>query len=241
MKKVISLIVVLLVCVSLTCAVFADEFVPSVSYKGAPGLLTIKDAEGKEAIGALRDASGKIVSYVYADCLLLTPVAQAETSTEIPAAAKETLLSVYAALTDGTMNLPYSETLNADSMVIKDLFDLSLICTGDGHAEELAKEGVTLELVFQVDVPDAKKVSVMTYSANAWGEIAKVQDNGDGTITCNFEHLCPVAISVGSPASGDTGKTGDEMGRYLFLWAGLMVASAGVIVTMLVVRRKAKR
>ena len=78
-------------------------------------------------------------------------------------------------------------------------------------------------------------------SKYAWAEIVKTTNNGDGTVTCVFEHLCPVSISVGNPAEGDSGKTGDEMGRYLILWAGLMVVSAGAIVTMVVVRRKAKQ
>lgn len=241
MKKIISLIVVLLVCISLISAVSADEFVPSVSYKDAPGIVTVKDAEGKDAIGVLRDASGKIISYVYSDCLLITSVAKAEASTEIPAEAKETLLSVYAALTDGSMDLPYASNVKADTMVIKDLFDLSWICTDHNHPEELAKEGVTLELIFDLDVAKGKSVVAMTYNNDAWAEIVKTTNNGDGTVTCVFEHLCPVSISVGNPAEGDSGKTGDEMGRYLILWAGLMVVSAGAIVTMVVVRRKAKQ
>lgn len=240
MKKVINLIVVLLVCVSMACAVFADEFVPSISYKGAPSVLTVQDAEGKDAVGVLRDASGKIISYVYEECLLLTPVAEAETSTEIPADAKETLLSVYAALSDGSMKLPYGDTVDASTMVIRDLFDLRVVCTEHNHAEELAKEGVTLELTFNMEVSEKNSIVVMTYD-NAWSEIVKVTNNGDGTVTCVFEHLCPVSISVGSPAGSSSGKTGDEMGRYLVLWAGLMVVSAGAIVTMLVVRRKAKQ
>lgn len=242
MKRAVCLIIALLVCISMAGSVFAEEFVPSISYKGAPEIVTVKDAEGKDAIGIVRDAAGKVLSYVYSDCLLLTPVSSAANSTTIPEASKTELLSVYAALTDGSMTLPYGSDVDADSMVIKDLFDLSWICTEHGHPEQIEPEGVTLELTFDMGVDKNANVVVMTYKNSAWGEIVKAENNGDGTVTCTFEHLCPVSVSVGNSADiTPPAETSDTLGQELVMWTALMAVSAAAVVVLLVVRRKAQQ
>lgn len=242
MRKVMCLITALLVCASLACSVFAaEEFVPSISYKGVPEIVTVKDANGKEAVAVVRNTAGSAVSYVYEECLLVTPVSEASTSTKNPAAAKTELLSVYKALSDGTMTLPYSSKVKASDMVIKDLFDVSFICTGHNHDESLAAEGVTVEFTFDLDVAKDENVVVMTYKNNAWGEIAKVVNNGDGTVTCTFEHLCPVSISVQGESSDVAPGTGDEVGGNMIMWIAIMTVSAAAMVVMIATRRKVQR
>ena len=135
MKRGISLLVVLVFCLSLVCPVFADEFVPSITDKGAPEIVTIKDNEGKDAIGEIIDENGKVIGYLYEDCLVITPVSQAKTSTRIPDDAEELLLEVYDKLCDGSMSLPYEKfnaNLDPAKMVIRDLFDVSWLC-GEGQ------------------------------------------------------------------------------------------------------------
>ena len=146
MRKLICLVTVLLLCVSFACPIFAaEEFVPSISYKGTPDIVKIKDANGQDAIGVIRGANG-VAHYVYEDCLLLTPVASAATDTQIPADAKTELLEVYEALSKGTMKLPYGEDVKAEYMVIRDLFDLSWICDTHGCEEAVEPAGVVLVL-----------------------------------------------------------------------------------------------
>lgn len=238
MRKLICLVTVLLLCVSFACPIFAaEEFVPSISYKGTPDIVKIKDANGQDAIGVIRGANGA-AHYVYEDCLLLTPVSDAATDTEIPTDAKNELLKVYEALNKGTMKLPYGENVKAEYMVIRDLFDLSWICDTHGCEEAVEPAGAVLELTFDLGVAADATVVVMTYKNNAWGEIAGVKNNGDGTVTCTFEHLCPVSISVLNESAGDSDDTGDAFGADLHMWIALMAVSAVAVVAIVVSRRK---
>ena len=105
MRRIVSLLAVLVLCISLACPVFAEEFVPSISDKNAPEIVPGKDDEGKPVIGRiLKD--GKVIDYIYEGCLLITPVSQAKTSTLIPDDAEALLLDVYAKLNKGAMQLP---------------------------------------------------------------------------------------------------------------------------------------
>lgn len=241
MKKLISLVTVVLLLVSFACPVFAaQEFVPSISYKGAPEIVTIKDASGKDAIGVIRDASGAIVRYVYEDCLWMTPVARAAEDPKIPDEAEKELLMVYDALKAGTMKLPYGDNVKPEYMVIRDLFDLSWICETHGCEEEVEPVGVVLELTFDLGVDAKDTVVVMTYKNGAWGEITKVVNNGDGTITCTFEHLCPVSVSVMSKAAGEPDGTGDAFGNGIHMWIALMAVCAVAVVAVTATRRKVR-
>lgn len=238
MRKLICLLTVLLICASLACpALAAEEFVPSISYKGTPSVVSVKDENGNDASAVIRNADGAAAGYVYEPCMVVTPVANAANEKDIPAEAKSQLLAVYKALNDGTMKLPYGEGVKAENMVIRDLFDISWLCD-HGHAAALDPTGVVFEMTFDLGVDADAKVVVMTYKNNAWGEIAKVVNNGDGTVTCTFEHLCPVAIAVESKNAADTDDTGDTIGNNMYLWIVLMVISASAVVIMTATRRK---
>lgn len=80
MKKIISLMLVLIMCLSIAMPVFAaeDTFVPSISEKDGPQLVTITDDEGNPAIGKVPDADGNVIDYIDEDCLVVTPVSQAK-------------------------------------------------------------------------------------------------------------------------------------------------------------------
>ena len=61
---------------------------------------------------------------------MITPVSQVDSSKEIPEDSRALLKQVYAALTDGSMKLPYEKYgLDPAKMVIRDLFDVSFLCT----------------------------------------------------------------------------------------------------------------
>ena len=241
MKKLICFITVLLLCVSIACPVLAtEEFVPSISYKGAPEVVTVQDGSGNDALGVIYDETDAVVRYVYQDCLWVTPVAKAETDSKIPDAAEQELLAVYEALKNGTMKLPYGDNVKAEYMVIRDLFDISWICGTHGCAEEIVPDGVALELTFDLGVKADDTVVVMTYKNDTWSEIAKVVNNGDGTITCTFEHMCPVSISIMDRTAGDPDDTSDSTGNEVYLWTALMVVSAAAVVVAATTRRKVR-
>lgn len=239
MKKIVCFITTLLILASITCPALAtEEFVPSISYKGAPEIMTIKDEDGKDAIGVIRDETGAIIDYVYEGCLWMTPVAKAATDPKIPEKAREELLSVYDALQNGTMKLPYGDNVKAEYMVIRDLFDLSWLCTTHGCAEKVEPVGVVLELTFNLGVKADDTLVVMTYKNNAWGEIVKVVNNGDGTVTCTFEHLCPVSVSIMDRNAGNPDPTGDVYNGELYMWIALMTVSAVAIVLVVATKRR---
>lgn len=238
MRKLICILTAVLMCAALICpALAAEDFVPSISYKGVPRLVTIKDRNGNNAFAVVRNAAGEIVDYMYESCMLLTPVARAADDQDISAGDKAELLEVYDALSNGTMKLPYGEGVDAEDMVIRDLFHIGWLCDHD-HDAALLPEGVVIELIFDLGVDADETVVVMTYKNDAWGEIAKVVNNGDGTVTCTFEHLCPVAIAVESETAGEPGDGGDAFGGTMYLWIVLMVVSAAAVVVVATSRRK---
>ena len=239
MRRIVTLLLVLVLCISLACPVFADEFVPSISDKNAPEIVPGKDPDGKPTIGRiLKD--GEVIDYIYEGCLVVTPVSQAKTSTLIPDAAEELLLDVYAKLNSGAMQLPYekiSSKLDPKKMVIRDLFDASWLC--EEHPEMVAPAGVTVELTFDLGVGKNTDVYVMTYKNNAWKPIVSVENNGDGTVTCVFEDFCPIAFAVQQGSSTPPSQTGDTAD--LTLWIALLAVSALGLVAVVVFRRKIVR
>ena len=199
MKKFIVCLVVMMLCLSMAAPAFATDFTESVEYKDAPTIVPIVDEDGN------------IVSYLDEDCIVITSVADADISTEIPKDAKNLLLWLYQQLMKGDMKMPYelhNPTYDSDDMVIRDMFDVTFLC-GD-HPEMLEKAGVVLVLTFDLGVKPGQDVSVMTYKEEdgGWADIHDIVNNGDGTVTCVFEHLCPVAFSVavgdGPTQTGDT-------------------------------------
>ena len=236
MKKVVCFITAMMLCVSLIGFAFAAdvEFVPSISYKGAPNIVEITDNQGNPAIGTIVNANGENIGYLGTDCLLITPLSEANTSTKIPAAAKETLLSVYEQLDNGSMKLPYGAGVDGDKMIVRDLFDVSWLC--EEHPAIVAAEGVTVTLTFNIGIDAKTDVVVMTYINNTWSEIVSVKNNGDGTITCVFEDFCPVAIAVPVEGSNPPSDTGDHSN--IALWTALLSISAVALVALVVLRRR---
>ena len=211
MKKFIVCLVVMMLCLTMAAPAFATDFTESVEYKDAPTLVPIVDEDGNPRPGAIMDEDGEIIGYLDEDCIVITSVADADLSTEIPKDAKNLLLWLYQQLMKGNMKMPYEKhnaAYGPEDMVIRDMFDITFLC-GD-HPEMLEKAGVVLVLTFDLGVKPGQDVSVMTYKEEdgGWNDIEKITNNGDGTVTCVFEHLCPVAFSVavgdGPIQTGDT-------------------------------------
>lgn len=236
MKKFLACLTVLMICLSLAAPAAAAEFVPSITMKGAPNIVGFLDGEGLEAIGKILDDDGTVIGYVRPECLVVTAVADAKTSKDIPADARDLLLSVYDKLTSGEMTLPYGKhgsEVDELNMVIRDLFDATWLC--EEHPEAIAPEGVTFEITFDLGVAPDQKVYVMSYKNEEWNPVVSTVNNGDGTVTCVFESLCPIEFSVeGDP---DSSKTGD-IGPDLSVWGVTALASLAAIVVLTVVYRK---
>lgn len=242
MKKFIALLAVLMLCATMILPVMAAEaeFTPSVTNKPAPQIVPVTDPDGKPAVGIIYNADGEIVDYVYAECLVITPVSEANTSTEIPEASKTVLLDVYAKLTGGEMTLPYEKhdsALSSSNMVIRDLFDVTFLC--DEHPEILEPIGVVFKVKFDLGVDAKTEVFTMSYKNDAWNPIVETVNNGDGTVTCTFEDFCPVEFSVKTTVAPPV-QTGDQgnMGLWVLL---AVVAVCGIAVLSVIYFKDTKK
>lgn len=227
MKKLLCLALAVMLCVSLACPALAAEadFVPSIGEKDAPGL-----------IQAILKENGVTIEEIPEGCLVITSVAQAGSSGQIPEDAKSELLQVYEALKNGSMTLPYDKVnpnIVPEDMVIRDLFDLSWLCAD--HPEQLKKDGVTLVADFDLGVGSKMTVVAMAYVNGQWVAVPCV-NNGDGSVTCEFEEICPVVFSVSDSVYDTPAQTGDTAN--VTLWIVLLAVSAVALVGMVFLRRK---
>ncbi len=226
MKRIISLITVIAFCMSLLfCVASAADFVPSIGDKDHPEIIPEPDG----SIAQIVDTDDTVIDVVGSDCLIITPVSEADTSAQIPTDAKQELLDVYDQLVKGEMTLPYDDSVDPDDMVIRDLFDLSFLC--DEHPEMLDNGG-KLRVNFDLGVQAGDTVICMVYVDGQWVPV-ELFNNGDGSVTCLFTDVCPVVFAV--KQSETPPDTGDHLGGSVALWISLMVLSAGAIVAFAVV------
>ena len=245
MKKIICLMTVMLLCASLVVPAFAaeDDFVPSITYKPNPEIVPVEGEDGEEYIGVIRNKEGEILDYVDHGCLMVTPIADVwDEEIEVSDNVEELLLFVYNGLGDGSLNIPYEELevadLDVDNMVIRDLFDARWIC--EEHGKMVEAEGVTFEITFDLGVVADAQIYVMTYDEDTkeWSPIVKTVNNGDGTVTCTFEHLCAVAFSMPIAA---TNVPSDEVPTHnVLLWFIVLLLAVVGVVVILVTKNKKK-
>lgn len=241
MKKIIALLTVLMLCAAMVVpASAANEFTPSVTNKPAPDYVPVIDPDGNPAVGEIIDEIHEIIDYVYEACFVITSVADAPTSTEIPDDAEALLLEVYAKLNSGEMKIPYEELfgsdVDADDMVIRDLFDVTFLC--EEHPERLEPTGVVFRVTFDIGVEPGVDVYTTTYKNGQWVKAVSTVNNGDGTVTCLIEDFCPVAFSVevedDEPVEPPV-QTGDQAGEQLFIWIAVAAVALVAVVALTVV------
>lgn len=241
MKKFIALLTALLIMSSLALPVLAAEdvgFVASIGDKDVPTIIPVINDKGEEVPGMILDGEGNTIGYLELECLQITPVAHVwDEDADVPADVAELLLFVYNSLNDGSMELPYDKfdaDLDPDNMVIRDLFDARWSC--EDHPAMLAPEGVVLQLTFDLGVAPDVDVYVMSYDEQTkeWAPIVKTVNNGDGTVTCTFEHLCAIAFSV--PMS--TSAQGTQGGGSGMIWIAVMALAAVAVVGLVIMKSK---
>ena len=245
MKRFICLLTVLVLCLSLAAPVFAEEagFVPSIAYKPDPEVVPVVDENGEEHIGVILDNEGEVVEYVDHGCLMVTPIADVwDEEIEVSTDVEELLVFVYNGLGDGSLNIPYEELevadLDVDNMVIRDLFDARWIC--EEHGKMVEAEGVTFEITFDLGVVADAQIYVMTYDEDTkeWSPIVRTVNNGDGTVTCTFEHLCAVAFSM--PIAATNVPSDDVQNPNVLPWIIVLLLAVVGVVVILVTKNKKK-
>ena len=256
MKRFICLLTVLVMCLSLAAPVFGAEagFVPSITYKPNPEIIPVQNESGEEFIGVIRNESGEIADYVGHGCIMITPIAHVwDEEIEVAKVVEDLLLHVYNSLNDGNMNIPYEKhdaDLDPANMVIRDLFDARWVC--EEHRAMIEKEGYTFEISFDLGVVDDAQIFVMTYdeTEDVWEPIVKTVNEGDGKVTCTFEHLCAIEFSMPVAPSDPTDPTvpsdpsDDFLNWKLLLWILLLILAlilAIVVIIILVTKKKKKK
>ena len=243
MKKVICMLVVLLLCLNLAVPAFAAEdngFVPSITYKPNPELVPSDRGDGQETPGIIRDEEGSVIGYLGDGCLKITPIAYVWDETiEVEKVISDLLMFVYNGLNDGTMQIPYEDldpSLSAENMVIRDLFDARWTC--EEHPKMLEPKGVVVDLTFDLGVVPEAEIYVHTYNEETgeWEPIVKTVNNGDGTVTCTFEHLCAIAFSM--PMAASAAPDADAATGSALPWIILLIIAAVAFVVVVVNRKK---
>ena len=203
MKKVVSLVVAVVLCMMLAVPAFATTvgFVPSITAKPAPGLVGTTNLQ-------VKDESGKVVFTAPVVDLVITPVADVQKEDadyQVPEEVAQQLRDLYAQMTETTFNVteevPELETYLesqgldaavAENMVVTSLFDITVL--SDDLKDYLSVEGNTIDLTFEADIPEDHTPVVMVYVEGKWEVLEGVTVNNDGTITCNFADVGPVSI-----------------------------------------------
>lgn len=226
MKKMICLLTALLLCCSLVMPAFAAEsvFVPSITYKDGP---EVKSAEmGDE------DVEG---------CVVVTSILKAKNkSTDIYQEDRDLLLEVYDLIKKGEMELPVDKSYEVLELVDVSYKKTACVEVPHLHEEELNKEEVTVIVDLEMRVSKNTEIKGFVYNEETekWEELKSVKNNGDGTVTCEFDYFCPVMFCVERGSATETPKTGDAAGQNIGLWLGVMGVCAAALVGVMVVRKK---
>lgn len=188
-------------------------------------------------------------------CLIVTSLKQAaEKNTDITQHDRDLLQSVYEKLLSGEMTLPLEH-----KYVIRDLVDVSFRYNDCRENPEhgnkpakLDKEGITLKVTFKMGIGADEKIKVLTFMEGEaaartgsqkvngrWVPAKSVKNNGDGTLTVEFEDICPVAFVVEKDET--IAPTGDTAGdNLIFLVIAMVLCAAGVVVLVSMKFRKKK-
>ncbi|MBE6768235.1 MAG: hypothetical protein E7549_04910 [Ruminococcaceae bacterium] len=231
MKKFVACLLMLVLCLSVAVSAFAEtvEFVPSISYKPAPGVVAT-DPAGHE------------------DCIVIVPVAEADTSKDITADEAATLKKVYNELSKDGVKLSeqcpdltdlvkkvLGEGKTADDLVVRDLFHVGATCE---EIPAYLADGKTLKLTLDSTVGKDEKVFAMLYKDGKWVALDNTVNNGDNTITVELDELGPVAIMVPASVGSDDTQTGEN--SHTTLWIVIMLAAlVAMVVSVLLYRRRA--
>ena len=229
MKKVMVCLFVTALCLCMSLSTFANavEFVPSITYKPAPGV-TETAPEGHE------------------DCIVVTPVSEADTSEDISAEDAAQLKELYADLTKEGAKLSekcpalnalvaakLGENKTADDLVVRDLFHIGADC--DDLTAFMAEDG-TVKVTFASTVDKGESVFAMMFVDGAW-KVVDVVNNQDGTITVSLTEWGTLAIMVPAAVGSDDTQTGETTNT--ILWVVVMgVAMMAMVMSIVVYRRR---
>ena len=123
--------------------------------------------------------------------------------------------------------------------VVLQLVDISfqqLACKECGHLHEeaLELEGVEISAKVELGVSPDAEVKAVCFKNDKWNPVKSVVNNGDGTVTCVFEHFCPVAFCVEAAVEEQPPVEADNAN----LWWVVLVVCVAFFLFLIARRRK---
>lgn len=215
MKKLVSMAIVALLCLTMVCPAFAASanFVPSVSYKDEPD----------SVVATVIDGNGNNVADVTPECLDITPLSEGD----------DDLKKLYEDLLKNADDLYEKLGIAPGNSVIRDLFDLNLLCA---DIKALIEGDKDLKITFDMGVGSDDRIHAGVYVDGEWVPAKSVVNNGDGTVTFVFSDLGSVALVVEKAGTSSDVETGDNAN--LVIWIAVMIAAAVALVVLITSRRK---
>jgi hypothetical protein len=214
MKKLTSLVTLVLVLAMLTVSASAADFTPSVESKSAPTLSSAVDANNNSVdltITSIPEATGEISDEL------------AAAKTELAAADLTTLVPNLSTV---------APNAKASDLVVRDLFDIS---TSDGSALTGA-----VTITIQTTLTGSEKVIVLHQkAAGDWEALEDAKLASDGKLTFTVSSLSPFALVIDSSSSttstgtGTTSpQTGESISSTAVIGCTAFLALAGVFMVM---------
>lgn len=240
MKKLLSILLVLVTLMAFSFNAMAVDFTVSVENKGAPDIVETED-------NGLYDKDGNLVHQIEDDCITVIPFGDVVNSNDLTEDEKKLMQDLYEELSKSDTSLSVicpelddlikeklGDDYNADDLVIRDFFTVKELCD---ELQEKGDDG-TIKITFDLGIAADEFITAMVYLDGKW-QVVPVVNNGDGTVTVTFTELGPVAFltpdgTIIAPTTGDT-----DYSQIIF-WSVVMVAALVAIVAVLLTSRKKK-
>lgn len=231
MKKIISFVMVMVMILGISVTAFAadGDFVPSINEKPAPAI--------KSIIVTIDGVEWKCEIDIDGHCVIVTPVSEITEEQRLSDATKQKLIDVYNQIkAAANLSSVFPNIEGVDKMAVRDLFDVSSVCSEFDKVfpGELAKVTITFDLGISADT----NIVCASLVNDKWNTHA-VKNNGDGSVSVDFTHFCPVAFLVSETEVGNSPATGDNSN--LTLWISLLAVSVVAIAAVSIVSIKAKK
>ena len=224
--------VFLLVVMTFAMAVCAAEVAPSIEKKDGPELVITENENGEKIVGYISDAEGNIIRYIYAEDLIVVPVAHihladSAISVDNLNVAKKIKDSLKAALAELKANdvqalVPafgdFWKTVTGgapfENIVVTDLFEVCIINRQTGEVVENGDvpEGCTLTFFLSVESLENESPFVLLHKPNK-GTKWRLEDNVKnerGVLTVTVDSLSPFAIVQDSTVGPDVNDGPDS-------------------------------
>lgn len=206
-------------------AVYGESFVPSITSKGAPNVLTATDADGT-------DVSDKLLVTPFSkkDCLTEKKQKRFEEAYD-SVDEKDLAQKINEGLSKGDVAVPErwedgDIQIKSENLSVTDIFYVH-----EKNDSQTIKLGV--ELVIESNIPENQMVAILYYGENGWGVVPCTRDE-DGNIHFTVMDFGPYMVVTNTvveiagdggdvPASPQTGVYENFVGRLLRLIKTLLL------------------